>query len=182
MSLDEVMDDAIDGDFLRSIGAVRPMASASQTELALGRPIRGDDGNSTYPLLFMECGPDRRNGARVWSCFNYMKLLPKCPTKTEVLLLCKTLGIETDTAQTAQQRIVEQYGPITVLDAEICVFVAVAVPDGIATGVGGTLELALADLREDLRQESTSGARQRQSRRQQAFLEVFGEDYPSGDQ
>lgn len=54
----------------------------------------------------------------------------------------------------------QRYGPIYVLETDVCVFVAVPIySKGVCLGVGGTLDLAIEDLKKDLAGGKTTGLR-----------------------
>lgn len=67
--------------------------------------------------------------------------------------------------ESVQEWIVARYGPISMLETELCVFLAVPVLGGVAMGAGGTLDLALEDLKKDLSGGKTRGFRKQLKRK-----------------
>jgi len=92
----------VDGDWLRSLGAVRPMQTAASNYLCLGKWVAtGDIGQFTtgqYPITVdFEQGRRRSRGKFIepetqLSVFGVP--LWTNPTREEILLLCRALRVE----------------------------------------------------------------------------------------
>lgn len=93
-------DEVADGAWLRSIGATRPQAAASETVYTLGEWKAMETGGcGTYPILLRWDKREVPNPAFIVSVFGGIVFAR--PTRGDIRRLCKALGIELKEVQDA---------------------------------------------------------------------------------